>query len=63
RHRVSLSELHNTQAYMLLYVRCDAFRNSVSSSIALSAANEIQNDAPTRNRVMKRPYIQISMDT
>ncbi|KAK6112299.1 Ubiquitin carboxyl-terminal hydrolase family protein [Brugia pahangi] len=63
RHRVSLSELHNTQAYMLLYVRCDAFRNSVSSSVALSAANETQNDAPTRNRVMKRPYIQISMDT
>uniref|UniRef100_A0AAF5Q6D5 Ubiquitin carboxyl-terminal hydrolase 36 n=1 Tax=Wuchereria bancrofti TaxID=6293 RepID=A0AAF5Q6D5_WUCBA len=63
RHRVSLSELHNTQAYMLLYVRCNAFRNSVSSSIALSATIEAQNDAPTRNRVMKRPYIQISMDT
>ncbi|VDN83426.1 unnamed protein product [Brugia pahangi] len=60
RHRVSLPELHNTQAYMLLYVRCDAFRNSVSSSVALSVTIETQKDAPTRNRVMKRPYIQIS---
>uniref|UniRef100_A0A0R3RW66 Ubiquitin carboxyl-terminal hydrolase 36 n=1 Tax=Elaeophora elaphi TaxID=1147741 RepID=A0A0R3RW66_9BILA len=64
RHRVSLAELHNTQAYMLLYVRCNAFRNSVSPSISLNAANnEAQNDTPPRNRMMKRPYVQISMDT
>ncbi|KAL3989503.1 Ubiquitin carboxyl-terminal hydrolase family protein [Acanthocheilonema viteae] len=63
RHRVSLSELHNIQAYMLLYVRCNAFRNSVSPSISLNAANEAQNDTPPRNRMMKRPYVQISMDS
>ncbi|EFO26482.1 ubiquitin carboxyl-terminal hydrolase [Loa loa] len=63
RHRVSLSELHNTQAYILLYVRCDAFRNPVSPSVSLNAASEVQNDTPTRNRMMKRPYVQISMDT
>ncbi|CAG9535145.1 unnamed protein product [Cercopithifilaria johnstoni] len=61
RHRVSLSELHNTQAYMLLYVRSNAFRNSVSPS--LNPANEAQSDTPPRNRMMKRPYVQISMDS
>uniref|UniRef100_A0A8R1XSP5 Ubiquitin carboxyl-terminal hydrolase 36 n=1 Tax=Onchocerca volvulus TaxID=6282 RepID=A0A8R1XSP5_ONCVO len=63
RHRISLSDLHSTQAYILLYVRGDAFRNSVSPSVTLNAANDTQNETPTRNRIMKRPYVQISMDT
>ncbi|MCP9263418.1 hypothetical protein DINM_006220 [Dirofilaria immitis] len=63
RHRISLSELQNIQAYILLYVRGDAFRNSVSSSVSVNAENDAQSETPTRNRMMKRPYVQISMDT
>ncbi|VDM95727.1 unnamed protein product [Thelazia callipaeda] len=51
RHRISLNDLHNTQAYILVYIRCNAFK---SPEVSRSNVNDAQNGTPPKNRTVKR---------